>query len=246
MMLQQDDRTPSSHDNPRCDDGLPPSPGLIAAWIPAVLVLLLAASAFSFWKHVGVPLLNRMSAVSASASTPSEAKSLAPAVELSEIFTPEVLYWRSDILRWSDEYGLDPNLIATVMQIESCGHPEVSSSAGALGLFQVMPFHFGSDENPLDPETNARRGLSYLARSVDLAGGRPDLALAGYNGGHGQINRVPAQWPDETQRYVSWGFGILGDIADGNAESSVLQAWLNAGGESLCRRASQSLTLLNE
>lgn len=246
-MNQSNDCTPASHVHPRCDAGLAPSPGLIAAWIPAILTLLLAFAALSFWRHVGVPLFDRFAAISAPASTtPSEEVSTDPQVELAEIFTPEVLYWRSDILRWAHEYGLDPNLIATVMQIESCGHPEVSSSAGALGLFQVMPFHFGSDEDPLDPETNARRGLAYLARSVDLSAGRPDLALAGYNGGHGQIQRSPTQWPDETQRYVAWGFGILGDIADGKAESVVLQDWLDAGGESLCARASQSLALMAE
>ena len=123
-------------------------------------------------------------------------------LSIPEAFTPEVKHWAPDILRWSVQYDLPPALVATVMQIESCGHPSIHSNAGAAGLFQVMPFHFGAGEDPLEPETNAFRGLSYLARSLELADGDQALALAGYNGGHGQISRVPSLWPAETLRYV--------------------------------------------
>lgn len=163
---------------------------------------------------------------------------------ISPVFSPEVQSWSSDILRWSSNYQLDPNLVAAVMQIESCGHPTVQSSAGAIGLFQVMPFHFPQGEDPLDPETNARRGLAYLARGLALSGGRTDLALAGYNGGHGVIGQDASQWSSETRRYVTWGSGILGDISTGSIQSSSLQAWLNAGGANLCRRASLAIATL--
>jgi soluble lytic murein transglycosylase-like protein len=126
------------------------------------------------------------------------------------------------------------------MQIESCGAPGVRSPAGAAGLFQVMPFHFDENEDPLDVETNAARGLTYLARGLALADGRVDLALAGYNGGHGLIGRDPASWPDQTQRYVHWGVGILNDVARGSPSSPTLQDWLAAGGAHLCQRASAS------
>ena len=62
---------------------------------------------------------------------------IAEPVALSPIFTPEVQYWASDIKRWSEVYGLDPDMVATIMQIESCGNPVVASPAGAQGLFQV-------------------------------------------------------------------------------------------------------------
>jgi soluble lytic murein transglycosylase-like protein len=127
------------------------------------------------------------------------------------------------------------------MQIESCGHPSTSSTAGALGLFQVMPFHFQSDEDPFHPQVNARRGLTYLRRSWELAGGDPRLALAGYNGGHGVIPRGPDQWPAETRRYVYWGTGILEDADRGGHQSPRLAAWLAAGGESLCQQAAVAL-----
>lgn len=158
------------------------------------------------------------------------------------MFTPEVQHWSSDIRRWADQYDLPVPLVATVMQIESCGHPEVRSSAGALGLFQVMPFHFGPKENPLDPETNAARGLNYLSRSLELAGGDFRLALVGYNAGHSAIHREPSGWPAETRRYLRWGIQILDDYQRGRSASPAVQAWLEAGGAALCERAAAYLS----
>src|SRR5690349_7954215 len=67
---------------------------------------------------------------------------------LSPVFTKEVQHWGSDIVRWANAASIDPNLAATVMQIESCGDPRATSRSGAMGLFQVMPFHFRLGDNP--------------------------------------------------------------------------------------------------
>jgi hypothetical protein len=162
---------------------------------------------------------------------------------VSAAFSPSVLYWEAEIQTWADTWRLDPLLIATVMQIESCGNPNIASPAGAQGLFQVMPFHFDPDENMLDPQTNAGRGMAYLSRSYILAEGDIALALAGYNGGHGQIAREVELWPDETQRYVLWGTGIYQDAKDGVQDAPSLTAWLNAGGQNLCDQAEIELGL---
>ncbi len=160
-----------------------------------------------------------------------------PVSGLSPIFTPEVQFWADDIIQWATAYGLDPNLIATVIQIESCGDPTAGSPAGAQGLFQVMPFHFTAGESMLDVQTNARRGLNYLSQGLVLADGHAGLALAGYNGGHGVINLGWAAWASETQRYFYWGAGIYFDAANGKTSSERLDEWLGAGGNVLCRQA---------
>jgi soluble lytic murein transglycosylase-like protein len=164
-------------------------------------------------------------------------------MKISSVFTREVKYWEEEIITWAKTYELDPNLIAVVMQIESCGHPNIRSQVGANGLFQVMPFHFSPKENPVNPETNAKRGLTYLARSLELADANTSLALAGYNGGHSVITLDPDSWFAETRRYVYWGSGILSDISDGQSQSPRLTEWLNAGGESLCNRSAEDLGL---
>lgn len=162
---------------------------------------------------------------------------------LAPFFTPEVQYWAPHIRRWSKTYGLDPNLIATVMQIESCGDPRALSRAGARGLFQVMPFHFLPKEDPFQPGTNARRGLAYLRQALQHAHGDVPLALAMYNGGPAVLALPEAFWPAETRRYVSWGAGIYADAQAGKSTSPTLARWLAAGGASLCRRAHRSLGL---
>ena len=144
--------------------------------------------------------------------------------------------WGQDIAKWASQNGLEPNLVATIMQVESCGHPDAVSRSGAIGLFQVMPFHFGEAEDPFDPKTNSARGLAYLARSLQIAGGNVGLAAAGYNGGHGVISQSPASWPAETQRYVYWVEGIYNEAVSGSPTSSRLSEWLAAGGSSLCKR----------
>lgn len=162
---------------------------------------------------------------------------------ISPIFTREVRYWESSIYAWASEKGIDPNLAATVMQIESCGDPQATSTSGAMGLFQVMPFHFSTTDNPYSPDTNANRGLSYLNQSLSAAGGDVRLALAGYNGGIGVISRGEFAWAAQTQRYVLYGYPIYQDASSGVTESSALMDWYSKYGVSLCRQASQRLGL---
>jgi hypothetical protein len=157
---------------------------------------------------------------------------------ISAVFTPEVKRWREYIANWSVEYDLPPNLIAVVIQIESCGNPHARSPAGAIGLFQVMPYHFSSHEDPFEVPINAARGLDYLSKGLKLGGGRIDLALAGYNGGHSQITKSPQQWTDETTRYVRWGLGIWEDIQAAESRSETLDLWLESGGRFLCENTS--------
>src|SRR5690242_8893930 len=47
--------------------------------------------------------------------------------ELSSIFTPEVRHWSPLIHAWASAYNVDPNLIATLIQIESCGDAQAVS-----------------------------------------------------------------------------------------------------------------------
>ncbi len=184
-----------------------------------------------------------------SATINSEENSTTPLFELpntstngiSPIFTKQVQYWANDIVRWATTASLDPNLVAVVMQIESCGDPRALSRAGAMGLFQVMPFHFHITDNPFNPDTNALRGLNYLARSLEAAGGNARLAMAGYNGGIGVIARGEWTWAAETHRYVRYGAPIYEDAQSAASSSDELEEWYGMYGASLCRQASRQL-----
>lgn len=160
--------------------------------------------------------------------------------KIAPLFTPEVQRWGDEIAAWSQHYGLDPNLVATIMQIESCGNTRALSYAGAMGLFQVMPYHFSFGEDPYTPATNALRGLAHLKNALNARGGDARLALAGYNGGIMGTMRPEYFWPAETIRYVYWGTGIYADAQQGKAQSERLNEWLARGGASLCSQAAAS------
>lgn len=211
--------------------------GCLNGFILPPLAIILFGLIFGFL----VSKLNTPSQVAA--SSPQEAPTTLPLSGLSPIFTPEIQHWSDAIQRWAASAGLDPNLVAVVMQIESCGDPRATSRAGAMGLFQVMPYHFLSDESPYQPDTNALRGLGYLKRSLEAANGNARLALAGYNGGIGVISRSESTWPSETHRYVYFGGPIYEDARSGTTSSAILDEWYARYGAGLCRQAAERLGL---
>lgn len=162
--------------------------------------------------------------------------------QINQLFSDEVRYWETDILRWAEKWGLDPNLVATVMQIESCGDPGALSRSGAMGLFQVMPYHFNDSDSPYNPETNALRGMAYLRQAMDTYQSIR-LSFASYNGGISTAAKPERNWPQETIRYVYWGTNIYQDAIGGKKSSATLDEWMASGGASLCAQAHQRLGL---
>jgi len=204
--------------------------GCLRRFLTPILAVLLVST--------GLVLgLSRIEIVQAeNPSVPPVENTAAGSRGIAPLFTPEVQAWEERILVWSERYGLDQNLIATVMQIESCGYIQAHSPAGAMGLFQVMPYHFLDGENPYHPATNAKRGLGYLRRSLEV-GKEPRLAFAGYNGGITGAQSPPQNWPEETHRYVYWATGIYQDAQIGLDRSPRLEEWLASGGAALCQLA---------
>jgi len=199
--------------------------------VPLAVILISALLASIAWNSNPTPVIH-------SADLPP-----VPSNSISPIFRIEIHYWADSISKWAAASQLDPNLVATIMQIESCGDPRARSSAGAMGLFQVMPFHFYAVDDPYNPDTNAARGLAYLAKSLETGGGNALLAMAGYNGGIGLISRAEWNWPAQTKRYVQYGAPIYEDARNGLTSSTSLNEWYENYGVSLCQQAHQRLGL---
>jgi len=108
------------------------------------------------------------------------------------------------IARYSDDYGLDPHLVAAIINVESGFDPEAVSRVGAQGLMQIMPetgewiagkLSVESPPNLFDPETNISMGAWYLGFLEERFGHDRDLVLAAYNAGHGRV----AEWLEDPQ-----------------------------------------------
>ncbi len=229
------------------------APIFLALIVAAIMVMLIARFGTIRDEPPPVTDMNRLSdssvntqvgKITSDTSAPAEPKLQdTTASHLSPIYTAEVHYWEDKILAWSEAYDLDPNIVATIMQIESCGDPAAVSIAGAQGLFQVMPFHFETGENMLDPDTNAMRGLAFFREQLRFTGGDVLLSFAGYNGGYAASGSSYANWPAETQRYYVWAKGIYEEVTSGSDSSPTLEQWLSAGGAGGCQRAAISLGL---
>ena len=102
-------------------------------------------------------------------------------------------------------YRVEPGLIRSVMQTESAFNPVAVSSAGAMGLMQLMPdlaLELGVID-PFDPRENIMAGARHLRRLLDAHDGDVTLAVASYNAGEGTVARFGAVPPyPETQNYV--------------------------------------------
>ena len=102
--------------------------------------------------------------------------------------------------------SLPPQLVHSVIQVESNYNPLAVSAKGAQGLMQLMPDtarRFGV-ANSFDPVDNIQGGTRYLRYLVDLYKGDYNLALAAYNAGEGAVDKYGAVPPyPETINYLA-------------------------------------------
>ncbi|MCM2438525.1 lytic transglycosylase domain-containing protein [Agrobacterium vitis] len=112
----------------------------------------------------------------------------------------------------SQRFGIPERWIRAVLRAESAGDVRAISSAGAMGLMQVMPdtwaglrVRYRLGRNPYDPRDNIHAGTAYLREMWDRYGTIAAM-LAAYNAGPGRYDEYRLTGrvlPAETRAYVA-------------------------------------------
>ena len=118
-------------------------------------------------------------------------------------------YIADSILSASATHNLDPRFLAAIVKVESSFDPYCLSSAGAMGLGQLMPFNLRplGVANAWDPMQNLHGSAKMLRQNLNNYARQPNgtlLAVAAYHAGGGAVRRAGYQVPPKasTQKYV--------------------------------------------
>lgn len=101
-------------------------------------------------------------------------------------------------------YGVSESLLKAIAKAESNFNPNDVSSAGAMGIMQLMPETAKGlgVSDPFDPEQNIMGGAKCIAQKLKEFNGDVRLALAAYNAGSGAVKRNGGV-PSYCKSYVS-------------------------------------------
>lgn len=105
----------------------------------------------------------------------------------------------------AETYGVDEGLLISIAKNESNFRSDAKSSAGAMGIMQLMP---GTAQglgvtDAYDPEQNIMGAAKLLSGKIEQYNGNISLALAAYSAGSGNVKKYDGIPPfTETQNYI--------------------------------------------
>lgn len=124
---------------------------------------------------------------------------------------------RATIDHWAQFYGVDPALARALAWMESGFQQDVVSSAGAIGVMQLLPETWEfvdsvllGSRTPRTYEGNIRAGVRYLRWQLDYFGGNVRLALAGWYQGARAVGEVGLY--EDTKLFVRVVLSLYGTV----------------------------------
>lgn len=112
------------------------------------------------------------------------------------------------IMRYSEQYDVNPKLVTAMIGRESGFDPQSVSSSNAQGLAQLLPStaaHIGIND-PFSIDEGTKGAALYIKMMLDRWVGYPNqipLALASYAEGPNQIARAGGAYSDQTAKYIN-------------------------------------------
>jgi soluble lytic murein transglycosylase-like protein len=104
----------------------------------------------------------------------------------------------------AEKYNVNENLLKAVAKVESAFTPSATSSAGAMGVMQLMPSTAKAlgVSDAYDARENILGGAKLLSQLLEKYNGDTSLALAAYNAGSGNVDKCGGV-PSYTQSYIN-------------------------------------------
>ncbi|MCP5075100.1 MAG: transglycosylase SLT domain-containing protein [Rhodobacteraceae bacterium] len=160
-----------------------------------------------FWDDVSPDLSNASSgrlnaALQKMQKSPAKMASLSPSLAHFQNLADK---YGSNILLATLGKNLSPAFVLAVIGVESSGRTDAVSSAGAVGLMQLIPATANrfNVKDSSDPQQNINGGAAYLEWLLKEFNSDPLLALAGYNAGENAVKKHAGVPPfAETRAYV--------------------------------------------
>jgi Transglycosylase SLT domain len=148
-------------------------------------------------------------AMAAHRAVPATPEAIAVYATVLHHINPQLPGWQSRdlarrVLLNAERWRLDANMLVAIVTVESAWRTHALSSAGAIGLGQLMPGTAASLKvNPHDPKQNLSGAARYLRGLMQRFGRHYSLVFAAYNAGPRAVSEYGGIPPyEETQAYV--------------------------------------------